>query len=96
MIRDLLEIYDEGGITGYQVMIDCLYMLDPSRPDLVLAKLPGEILEEILHYAQRYRPHIQESGSQVLPSEIQVRSAERWIREHAKYPVRPTNDAAPM
>ncbi len=60
MIKKLIEMYDSGSVTGYQVMIDCLQMLDPDNPDLVLSDLPEEILDEMLEYARRYdprRPH---------------------------------------
>lgn len=31
MVNELIEMYREGAITGYQVMIDCLHMLDPDN-----------------------------------------------------------------
>ena len=49
-------MYENGSITGYQVMMDCLQMLDPANPDLVLSDLPEEILDEMLAYARRYDP----------------------------------------
>src|SRR5688572_23226873 len=33
MVGELIEMYREGAVTGYQVMMDCLHMLDPQRPD---------------------------------------------------------------
>ncbi len=32
MISRLIEMYESGSITGYQVMMDCLQMLDPDNP----------------------------------------------------------------
>ncbi len=78
MMNRLLEMYEAGAITGYQVMIDCLHMLDPDRPELVLAGLPAEVLDEIADYAKRYDPARPRSGS-LLPAKDQVRAAERWI-----------------
>ena len=78
----LIEMYKEGAITGYQVMIQCLHMLDPQEPQLVLSHLPDEIHEEMLEYAKRYNPRRPRSDSPIPPAEDQVRSAERWIQEH--------------
>ena len=58
MVDELIEMYQDGAITGYQVMMDCLHMLDPDHPDLVLSRLPEEILEEMLDYAHRYDPSV--------------------------------------
>jgi len=79
MIKKLIEMYESGSITGYQVMMDCLQMLDPDNPDLVLSDLPEEILDEMVKYARRYDPRRQRSESLIPPAEDQVRTAERWI-----------------
>jgi hypothetical protein len=79
MINRLIEMYESGSITGYQVMMDCLQMLDPDAPDLVLSDLPEEILDEMLEYARRYDPRRSHSASFIPPAEDQVRTAERWI-----------------
>ena len=91
MIKRLIEIYESGAITGYQVMIDCLQMLDPDNPDLVLSDLPEEILDEMLKDAQRYRPSRPRSASLILPSEDQVRTAERWICTRRTRSSKPVN-----
>ena len=82
MVRQLVEMYKDGFITGYQVMIDCLHMLDPDNPDLVLSHLPDEVLEEMLEYARRYDPRRPRSVSPIPPTLDQVRSAEQWIQDH--------------
>ena len=79
MIKNLIEMYESGSITGYQVMMDCLQVLDPDNPDLVLSELPEEILDEMLEYARRYDPRRPRSATLILPAEDQVRTAERWI-----------------
>jgi len=91
MIRKLIEMYESGSITGYQLMMDCLQLLDPDNPNLVLSELPGEILDEMLTYAQRYdsrRPH---SAKFMPPAEDQVRTAERWICAHHAMSPKPVN-----
>ncbi len=82
MIKRLLEMYEAGSITGYQVMIDCLQMIDPDNPDPVLSKLPDEILDEMMAYARRYDPLRPHSTSLIPPAEDQVKTAERWIPGH--------------
>jgi hypothetical protein len=79
MIKNLIDMYESGSITGYQVMMDCLQMLDPVNPGLVLSELPEEILDEMLAYARRYDPRRPRSASLIPPAEDQVRSAERWF-----------------
>ncbi len=79
MIDQLIEMYDKGSITGYQVMMDCLRKLDPGNPSIVLSGLPREILDEILEYARRYDPCPPHSKTLIPPAEGQVRAAERWI-----------------
>jgi hypothetical protein len=91
MIRKLIEMYESGSITGYQLMMDCLKLLDPDNPDLVLAELPDEILDETLAYAQRYdcrRPH---SATLIPPAEEQVRTAVHWICAHRTLRPKPVN-----
>jgi hypothetical protein len=81
MVDQLIEMYQDGAITGYQVMMDCLQMLDPDHPDLVLSRLPEEILEEMLDYARRYDPSCIRSIAGLPPAADQVRAAQRWIEE---------------
>jgi hypothetical protein len=72
MIDRLIEMYVNGAMTGYQVMMDCLQMLDPADPDLVLYELPAEILDEMLAYARRYDPR--RPRSETSPSPLKTRS----------------------
>ena len=77
MVHELIEMYRDGAITGYQVMLDCLHMLDPDHPDLVLNHLPEEILEEMLEYAHRYDPSCMRSNAGLPPALDQVSAAQR-------------------
>jgi hypothetical protein len=81
MVNELMEMYRDGAITGYQVMIDCLHMLDPKNPDLVLGHLPEEILEEMLNYAYRYDPSRMRSMAGLPPAADQVSAAKQWIED---------------
>jgi hypothetical protein len=91
MIRRLIEMYDNGCITGYQLMMDCFQLLDPANPDLVLSELPEEILEEILAYARRYDPRRPHSATFIPPAEDQVKTAERWICAYHAMRSKPVN-----
>ena len=91
MINRLIEMYESGIITGYQVMMDCLQMLDPDNPDLVLSALPEEILDEMLNYARHYDPRRPHSASLIPPAEDQVRTAERWICARRTRSSKPVN-----
>jgi hypothetical protein len=84
MVNELLQMYREGAITGYQVMIDCLRMIDPNHPDLVLGHLPEEILHEMLDFARRYDPACMRSNGRFPPAADQVRAAQHWIEEAAR------------
>jgi hypothetical protein len=81
ILDELIEMYRDGAITGYQVTIDCLHMLDPDQPDLVLSHLPEEILEEMLDYAHRYDPSCMRSNAGLPPAVDQVTAAQRWIEK---------------
>jgi hypothetical protein len=91
MIKGLIEMYESGSITGYRAMMDCLQMLDPDNPDLVLSDLPEEILDEMLKYARRYVPRRPHSASLIPPAEDQVMAAERWICAHHVRSSKPVN-----
>jgi hypothetical protein len=84
MVDQLLEMYREGAITGYQVVIDCLHMLDPNHPELVLAHLPDEILDEMMAYTRRYDPARMRSMTGAPPVADQVNAAQAWIDENAR------------
>lgn len=84
MLNELLEMYRDGAITGYQVMIDCLHMLDPNHPDLVLRGLPAEVLDEMLAYSHRYDPSRMQSVAGLPPAVDQVTAAQRWIEERKR------------
>lgn len=86
ILDELLEMYREGAITGYQVMMDCLHLIDPDHPGTVLNRLPEEILEEMLDYAQRFDPSGTRSTAGLPPVEKQVKAVQRLIEERSKRP----------
>jgi hypothetical protein len=74
-------MYRSGAITGYQVMMDCLHMLDPHHPELVLSRLPEEIVDEMFDYARRDDPSRMCSNSGLPPALDQVKAVVRWIED---------------
>jgi hypothetical protein len=41
MMENLIRMYEKGAITAYQLMIDCLHMIDPQSPWLSFACASG-------------------------------------------------------
>ena len=40
MIETLVAMYEKGAITADHLVVQCLHMIDPNDPGLVLAGLP--------------------------------------------------------
>jgi hypothetical protein len=84
IVTELVEMYEEGVITAYQAAMDCLHMLDPVDPGVVLSGLPCKIVDEMLEYARRYDPSRIQSRRRPFPAGDQVRSAQNWIESRRK------------
>jgi hypothetical protein len=83
MITRRVEMYRRGAITGEHLVLECLHMIDPANPQLVLEALPEDVLVQILEFASRYRPNEMLTNHPILPTTDQVLAAEQWI-EHKK------------
>lgn len=81
MIAKLVQLYRDGIITCYQVMMDCLHMVDPENPVVVLQNLPAEVQDEMLDYASRYDPRKSAPKERIMPTFDQVEAASKWIRQ---------------
>ena len=81
MIDRLIEMYQDGAITGCQVMMDCLHGLDRDNPNFVVSRLPEEILEEMLEYTRRYDPTGMHSIAGLPPAAGQVRAAQGCVEK---------------
>ena len=81
MIQELVQMYKSGEITRYQVMIECIHMIDPQHPELVLESLPHDIHDEMLDYATRYDPRKHAPKERLMPANDQVQAAKQWITE---------------
>ncbi|MCY2992222.1 MAG: hypothetical protein NTY19_30720 [Planctomycetota bacterium] len=81
MIPELVKMYEEGAITAHHLAVQCLHVLDPAEPDLVLAQLPDDILAAIQDFAEGYDPKGMKTNYGVIPAQDQVIAATKWIRE---------------
>lgn len=79
MMQKHIEMYEKGAITADHLAVQCLHMLDPRRPELVLGEVPDDILRAILKYAQDYEPGRMRTNYGSQPAMEQVAAAKRWI-----------------
>ena len=78
MIDNLVTTYKKGAITPDHMVVQCLHMIDPGAPELVLAHLPNERLDRLLDFTKRYRPSMISTHG-ILPTIDQVEAARHWI-----------------
>ena len=50
MITSLVSMYEKGAITADHLAAQCIHMIDPEDPGLVLSDLPNPILDRMLAY----------------------------------------------
>jgi hypothetical protein len=79
MMQKLIDMYEHGAITAEHLVVASLHKLDPAAPALVLAALPGGVLERMLAYAANYRPGAMRTNYGLPPASDQVAAARQWI-----------------
>lgn len=79
MMEKLVSMYESGDITADHLAVQCLHMLDPANPNLVLAALPENVLGRVLKYAREYRPGQMRTNYGLQPAVDQVAAAKKWI-----------------
>jgi len=67
MITSLVSMYEKGAITSDHLVAQCIQMIDPDDPGLVLSDLPNSILDRMLIYARRYQPGRMVQTSETCP-----------------------------
>ena len=81
MITSLVSMYEKGAITADHLAAQCIHMIDPEDPGLVLSDVPNPILDRMLAYTKRYQPDHMVSTYGVLPAPDQVEAAKSWIED---------------
>ena len=79
MIDTLVAMYKKGAITADHLVVQCLQMIDPKDPGLVLDSLPPGILSRMMHYACDYQPTRMLTNYGPAPAIDQVEAAKDWI-----------------
>jgi hypothetical protein len=83
MIAKLVDQYQKGAITADHLVVQCMHMVDPHHPELVLGALPAAILERMLKYVREYQPEGMRTNYGPQPAMDQVEAARKWIESHA-------------
>lgn len=84
MIEKLVEMYQRGAITADHLVVECLHMVDPRHPELVLGVLPSAVLERMFKYVREYRPEGMRTNYGLPAAEDQVKAAKSWIESRAE------------
>jgi hypothetical protein len=74
-------MYEKGAITGDHLVAQCIHMIDPDDPGLVLSDLPNSISDRMLEYIRRYKPDRMISNYGILPATDQIEAAKIWIED---------------
>jgi hypothetical protein len=86
MIASLVSMYEKGAITADHLAVQCIHMIDPEDPGLVLGDLPDSLLDRVLTYAREYQPGRMLSTYGPLPTTDQVEAARAWIEARRRDP----------
>ena len=81
MRNTLVSMYENGAITADHLVAQCVEMVNPDDPGLVLGDLPRPILDRLLEYIRRYQPGQMISNYGPVPSIDQVEAARSWIED---------------
>jgi hypothetical protein len=79
MMPNLVSMYEDGVVTASDLAVECLHMVDPENPGLVLEFLPGEVLGKLREFVEEYRPDGMATNHGLLPASDQVEAAKAWI-----------------
>jgi hypothetical protein len=78
-IQQLVGRHSSGAITGQHLIVQCLLLLDPVNPDLVLAAIPQCLLDKFALFVDEYRPGYMITTHGALPTREQVAAAAKWL-----------------
>lgn len=81
--KDIMEALVEknrlGKISDDHLVLECLHMVDPEEPALVLNSIPENILDRMLGFANEYLQGRMPTSPGLLPTQDQVLAAKDWI-----------------
>ncbi len=83
MIDDLVAMYEKGAITADHLVAQCLHMVDPTDPGLVLGSLPPDILSRVVQYAGECQTGRMRANYGRQPAANQLEAAREWIEAKA-------------
>ena len=78
---ELVAKYAKGMITADHLAIDCVTMIDPESPGLVLNNVPEPILSRIIGFAEKSRSGPMLSNYGTVPTFGQFAAVRRWVEE---------------
>jgi hypothetical protein len=79
-MNDFIEMYKKGAITADHLVLECLHLIDPANPEVVLRSLPRDIISRIVKLAAHYQRDRMITNYGNLPTDEQVAAAAEWIR----------------
>ena len=78
-VFELVSRYESGAITGNELVVDCLSIVDPKDAPAVLRWLPIEVLPRLREFVEQYRQGEMLANFGLIPGPEQVLAAEHWL-----------------
>jgi hypothetical protein len=87
MMTSLVAMYQKGAITADHLAVECLHIIDPKAPALVLDPLPREVIMRMIEFTRQYIPGGMVTNYGILPALDQVQAAKKWIEENRMHEI---------
>ena len=78
-IRQLVESYDRGAITGHELIVRLLDQVSRSHVDTVMGALPEHLHEEMRRFLEGYRPGEMLTLHGPVPPPENIEIARAWL-----------------
>ena len=79
-VRQLVGLYESGAITGHELVVDSICLIDSDEASETLGILPPDTHAEFGEFVDTYRPGQMRSLHRgPIPEPDQVRVARRWL-----------------
>ena len=56
-ICELVEFYEEGGITEHELAVEAILMVDETNVANIIDALPREVMPEVEQFVKTYKPN---------------------------------------